>query len=93
MTAEILSRDDLSFLLHDWLRVEELTDHAPFAEHSRDTFDAMLDASRELAVTSFRPHMRASDLDEPTFTSRDGSVHTHEAIAPALRAFADSGLA
>ncbi|MGP9724502.1 acyl-CoA dehydrogenase [Corynebacterium sp. AOP40-9SA-29] len=96
MTAEILSRDDLSFLLHDWLRVEELTDHAPFTEHSRDTFDAMLDASRELAVTSFRPHMRASDLDEPSFTSSDGSggsVHIHEAIAPALRAFADSGLA
>ncbi|MDN6353060.1 MAG: acyl-CoA dehydrogenase N-terminal domain-containing protein, partial [Corynebacterium sp.] len=48
-TADILDAHDLSFLLHDWLRVEELTDHAPFTEHSRETFDAMLGASREIA--------------------------------------------
>ncbi|WP_420098047.1 acyl-CoA dehydrogenase [Corynebacterium sp.] len=90
MTADILSRDDLAFLLYDWLHVESLTEHDRFSEHSRETFDAMLDASRELAETWFRPHMRASDQAEPTFDA-DG-VHTHEAIAPALRAFADSGL-
>jgi alkylation response protein AidB-like acyl-CoA dehydrogenase len=89
-TSGILSGRDLSFLLYDWLHVEELTEQAPFTEHSRETFDAMLEASRELAENLFRPHMRASDLDEPTF---DGEhVSTHEAIGPALDAFADSGL-
>ena len=89
-TADILDAHDLSFLLHDWLRVEELTDHAPFTEHSRETFDAMLGASREIAVDLFRPHMRAADLDEPTF---DGQrVTTHEAVRPALDAFSASGL-
>lgn len=91
MTADILSPDDLAFLLYDWLDVESLTRHDRFADHSRDTFDAMLDASRTLAHTWFRPHMRASDQDEPTFDTE--GVHTHEAIAPALRAFAESGLA
>lgn len=90
MTADILSRNDLSFLLYDWLHVESLTEHDRFSDHSRDTFDAMLDASRDLAETWFRPHMRASDQDEPTFDA--AGIHTHEAIAPALRAFADSGL-
>lgn len=91
MAADILSRDDLSFLLYDWLNVESLTEHDRFSDHSRETFDAMLDASRDLAATWFRPHLRASDLDEPTFDA--SGVHTHEAIAPALRAFAESGLA
>ncbi|MGO1949465.1 MAG: acyl-CoA dehydrogenase [Mycobacteriaceae bacterium] len=90
MDAPILSQDDLRFLLHDWLHVGDLTGHERFSEHSRETFDAMLDASRDLAETWFRPHMRASDLEEPTF---DGAtVTTHGAIAPALAAFAESGL-
>lgn len=90
MTSDILSRNDLAFLLYDWLDIEAVTDHGKFSEHSRDTFDAMLDASRDLATTWFRPHMRAADQDEPTFNGTD--VHVHEATAPALRAFADSGL-
>ncbi|HIW91899.1 MAG TPA: acyl-CoA dehydrogenase [Candidatus Corynebacterium avicola] len=89
-TPEILDVSDLTFLLHDWLRVGDLTNHEPFTEHSRETFDAMLDASREIAENLFRPHMRASDLAEPSF---DGErVTTHEAVKPALDAFSASGL-
>ena len=38
-----MSRRDLDFLLYEWLDVVELTKHEHFAEHSRDTFDAVLD--------------------------------------------------
>ena len=39
------SRRDLDFLLYEWLRVDELTKRERFAEHSRETFDAAVDAS------------------------------------------------
>ena len=42
MKSTLLSRRDLEFLLYEWLRVDELTKRARFAEHSRETFDGVL---------------------------------------------------
>ena len=35
MPSQLLSRADLDFLLYDWLRVEDLTTRARYADHSR----------------------------------------------------------
>ena len=86
----LLSRRDLAFLLYDWLDVERLTQTERFADHNRETFDAVLDTCERLAVDLFMPHYQAADRDEPHF---DGErVHMIEALKPALRAFADAGL-
>ena len=61
----ILSPRDLEFLLHEWLQVETLTKRPRYAEHSRETFDAVLDLAEELATELFAPHNRLSDTDEP----------------------------
>ena len=42
-------RPTLDFLLHDWLKVETLTQRPRFADHSRDTFDAVLDTCERIA--------------------------------------------
>jgi hypothetical protein len=47
--STLLSRRDLDFLLYEWLRIDELTKRQRFAEHSRDTFDGVLDLSEEVA--------------------------------------------
>jgi alkylation response protein AidB-like acyl-CoA dehydrogenase len=86
----LLSRPDLDFLLHDWLRVGELTARERFAEHDRATIDAVLDLAEEVATEHFAPHNRTSDLAEPTF---DGErVHLHPAIGEALEVFAGTGI-
>ena len=51
----ILSRRDLDFLLHEWLDVESLTTRKRFAEHSRETFDAVLDLAERIAAEHYRP--------------------------------------
>ena len=43
MKSTILSRHDLDFMLYEWLDVEKLTALDRFAEHSRETFDGVLD--------------------------------------------------
>ena len=43
MKSVLLSRRDIDFLLFEWLCVDELTKHERFAEHSRETFEALLD--------------------------------------------------
>mgnify|MGYP002653886942 CR=1 FL=1 len=39
--AEPISKRDLEFMLYEWLDVESLTTRERFAEHSRETFDAV----------------------------------------------------
>jgi butyryl-CoA dehydrogenase len=86
----ILSRRDVAFLLHDWLRVGGLLDRPCYADHSADTFDAALDLAEQIAVKYFANHNAASDRDEPRF---DGErVHIRPEVAIALDAFARSGL-
>ncbi len=88
--SKILSRRDLDFLLYEWLDVEALTTRERFAEHSRDTFDAFLDVSAQIAERDFAPHNRQSDLEEPTF---DGvRVHLIPEVAAALKVFNETGL-
>ncbi|MEB3022313.1 acyl-CoA dehydrogenase [[Mycobacterium] crassicus] len=67
MKSTLLSRQDLDFLLFDWLHVDELTRRARFADHSRETFAATLDLCEQLATRYFAPHNKKSDANEPTF--------------------------
>jgi alkylation response protein AidB-like acyl-CoA dehydrogenase len=63
----LVSRRDLEFLLYDWLRIDELTKRDRFAEHSRETFDAVLELCEQLATRYFANHNKKSDANEPTF--------------------------
>jgi alkylation response protein AidB-like acyl-CoA dehydrogenase len=86
----LLSRPDLDFLLHRWLDVEALTERPRYAEHSRETFDAVLDLAARIATDHFAPHNRAADENEPRMV--DGRVQLIPEIASALRVYAEAGL-
>jgi alkylation response protein AidB-like acyl-CoA dehydrogenase len=89
MADPIVSRRDLAFLLDEVLAVEALTRRSRFVEHSRETFDAVLDTAERLANAEFTPHNRRSDEEEPRW---DGSVVTIiPEVKAALRAFSDAG--
>ncbi|MGK5739866.1 acyl-CoA dehydrogenase [Micromonospora sp. URMC 103] len=90
MSSTLLSRRDLRFLLYDWLDVPALTTRPRYAEHSRETFDAVLDLAERVATEHFAPHNRAADLDEPTFDGRH--VRLVPEVKAALDVFADTGL-
>ncbi|NNM72807.1 acyl-CoA dehydrogenase [Enterovirga aerilata] len=87
---DFIDQRELTFLLYDWLGVEELTKAPRFAEHSRETFDAVLETSRKLARELFAPHYKKSDREEPVF--QDGSAKVLPEIGEALKAFAEAGL-
>lgn len=88
--STILSARDLQFLLFEWLDVERLSARPRFADHDRDSYDALLALCEELATEQFAPHYRRSDTEEPAF---DGEkVHLIPEIAGALEAFAKADL-
>ena len=90
MRSLILSRRDLDFLLFDWLDVTSLTTRERFRDHSRETFDAVLDLAEQLATEKFAPHNRAADLAEPHVV--DGRVQLLPEVGEAVTAFGESGL-
>jgi alkylation response protein AidB-like acyl-CoA dehydrogenase len=86
----ILAQRDLDFLLYEWLKVEQLTQRERFAEHSRETFDAAMATSSQIAEDHFYPINKLLDSDEPHF---DGNqVTTPKPLKAALKQFIDAGL-
>jgi alkylation response protein AidB-like acyl-CoA dehydrogenase len=90
MTSLLISRRDIEFLLYEWLKVDELTRAERYADHSRETFDAVLDTCERIATEMFAPHYQKADQHEPHFDGE--SVRMIDEVKPALRAFADAGL-
>jgi butyryl-CoA dehydrogenase len=87
--STIMSRRDLDFILFEWLGTDELFARPEFADHSRETVDALLDLAEQLATTQFAPHNRRSDLNEPTYDGKTVTVIPEVGVA--LRAFSDAG--
>ena len=88
--SKILSVRDLDFLLYEWLDAEALTARPRYTDHSRETFDAALKTSAQIATDLFAPHNRKADLNEPHF---DGAnVHLIPEVKSALDAFSQAGL-
>lgn len=85
----LINRRDLDFLLYEFLRTEDLIGRERYAEHDRETFDAVIDAAQRLAINQFEPHAADLDANEPSF---DGAtVNIIPAVKEALDAFVDGG--
>ncbi len=83
-------RPTLDFLLYDWLKAQELTARERFADHSRETFDAVFDTCERIAREKYAPHNRTLDIEEPRFDGEKVILPqvTHEAH----KAYAESGM-
>ncbi|MET3496695.1 acyl-CoA dehydrogenase [Variovorax boronicumulans] len=83
-------RPTLDFLLYDWLDAESLNQSERFADHSRETFDAVLDTCERIAREKYAPFNRTVDTQEPHF---DGEkVILPKATHDAHKAFVESGM-
>ena len=88
-------RTTIDFLLHQWLNVESLSARPRFADHSRETFDAVLDTCERIARDKYAPFNRLVDTQEPaTVTDPDGSLRVvlPQATHDAQKAYAESGM-
>ena len=83
-------RSRIEFLLYDWLGVQTLGTRTRFSDHSRETFDAVLDTCERIAREKYAPFNRLVDTEEPRF---DGDkVILPQATHAANLAYAESGM-
>ena len=83
-------RTTIDFLLHDWLDTTAISARERFTDHSRETFDAVLDTCERIAREKYAPFNRLVDTQEPHF---DGEkVILPQATHDACKAYAESGM-
>jgi alkylation response protein AidB-like acyl-CoA dehydrogenase len=87
----LMNPRDIDFLLYEWLDVAELCDRPRYREHSRESFDSILDLAADIAIKHFAPHFKTADTREP-FVNPDGTVTTPPEMKAALSAVGASGL-
>ncbi len=78
MAAKFVSEKNLRFLLYDVLDAESLTRHAYFQEHSRESFDMVLDTALKIGRDLLQPHLKEMDQDSPKLV--DGQVKVHPMV-------------
>ncbi len=83
-------RRSLDFFLYDWLQASSLTQRERFSDHSRETFDAVLDTCERIAREKYAPFNRLLDTEEPRFDGEKVILPT--ASYEANRAYAASGM-
>jgi alkylation response protein AidB-like acyl-CoA dehydrogenase len=77
-------------LLYDWLAATSLNQRNRFSDHSRETFDAVLDTCERIAREKYAPFNRLVDTQEPHF---DGEkVILPQATHDAHKAYVESGM-
>lgn len=90
MASDTLIHDmELPFQLYDVLNCESLCEHEKFSEHSRETFDAVLDTAHKMAAHLFLPHNHIADKQEPTFDGKKVSMIPEVKVA--YDAFREAG--
>ena len=83
-------RPTIDFLLYEWLDVASLSQRERFSDHSRETFDAVLDTCERIAREKYAPFNRLVDTQEPQF---DGEkVILPQATHDAHAAYVSSGM-
>lgn len=83
-------RSTLDFLLYQWLKADTLTERSRFSDHSRETFDAVLDTCERIARDKYAPFNRQIDAQEPRM--ENGKVVLPACIQDAHDAYVASGM-
>jgi butyryl-CoA dehydrogenase len=89
MAGGLIPLREIHFQLYEVLDSVSLLQRARFADHSQETFDAVIETARRIAVERLRPHNRKSDLEEPVLDS--GRVRIIPEVEQSLRAIGEAG--
>ena len=89
MASKFVSERNLRFLLYEVFDAEALTRLAYFEEHSRDTFDLVLDTALKMARDKLLPSFREMDQIPPRL--ENGEVKVHESVRSIMAEWGEGG--
>lgn len=86
---KFFSKKDLHFQLHEVLESESLTKFSYFQDHSKESFDMVLDAAEQIAEKMLYPLLTPMDREEPQLV--DGKIRVHEGMKAIVKKFGEDG--
>ena len=89
MGNKLTDINDVKFILYEQLQIEDLCDSGKFQDHSKDTFEMIIDAAEKLAVNDFQPVNSAGD--ELGCTWHDGIVKVPDPYHVPFQRFCEGG--
>lgn len=87
---QLYSRRNIDFILHEVLKVEELCEDDYFKNHSKETFDLVLDIADEISQKTSLPAFVDSDRNQPQLI--EGQVSVHSGVHTFVKTYADVGM-
>lgn len=89
MAGKFISMRNLQFLLYEHLDAVALTQYSYFADHSRETFDMVLETAMRMGRGILFPALAEMDKSPPEF--REGKVYVHPVAATVMKACGEGG--
>ena len=89
MAEKFVSRRNLEFLLYEVHGVERLSALPYFADHTRETYDLVMDTALKLARNLMYPYLR--EMDEKAPFLEDGQVKVHPAVRTMMKEWGEGG--
>lgn len=89
MAEKFVSMRNLKFLLYEVFDAQSLTRAQYFQQHTRKTFDMVLDAALKLSRNLLHPIFEEMDRKPPAFS--EGQVKVHAAVSKIMKEFGQGG--
>ncbi|MDD9302856.1 MAG: acyl-CoA dehydrogenase [Desulfobacter sp.] len=87
MAQQVADRRDVDFVLHEQLKVANLSRHEQFEDFNEKTIDMVVSEARNLAIKELLPYLKEADEEGCTFDN--GQVSVPKAFHRAYKLFAE----
>lgn len=87
--AKYMSMDNLRFVLHEMLNVEDLCSLERYQDYDKDNFDILLDATKDYADKVIFPSFK--EMDEQAARYEDGKIVVHPVVGEMMRHAGENG--
>ncbi len=91
MSDALVNMRDIRFVLYEMLDVEKLTTYDYFADHSKETFDTVLEAAYQLAREVCWPAYAEMDRIGATYDAKSKTTRVPECMHRIWRAYKEGG--
>lgn len=89
MSEKFAGRRNLDFLLHEVHRVERLSNLPYYEDHTRETYDLVLNTALKMAHDLMYPYLQEMDQKAPEL--EDGHVKVHPVVKDIMREWGEGG--
>lgn len=89
MPKQYLNPRNIQFVLHEVLEIVSLSHFPYYQDHSKETFDMVLEAAKQLADKHLLPYLTEMDRKPPQY--ENGEIHVHPKVKELMKLYGEGG--